>query len=263
MDVEHLVEESEEENPDNNEEELTCFNRRPEHEQCLAEVFQLDCDELLSRLAIDRYDQSGFIPAEVLVTLARSGFGRGLRVQSAIAVALNRSLIKELRVFINSQPKWINVLSRSSESVVEAVADVRSSIFTSKQEVSFAEVSFRVFVDKRLRDWFKGQARFKNSMLSVDGLTAAGDDEGPSFVDQMEDDPQKRPDELFALKQIVDRCLVAVLRLPARQRMAITLHVLQDMTLKEAGEQMKLDESTVRYHVKAALVALQQGELHV
>lgn len=262
MDVELIVEELEEENPDHNDEELACFNRRSEHEQCLAEVFQLDSDELLSRLAIDRYDQSGFIPAEVLVTLARSGFGRGLRVQSAIAVALNRSLMKELRVFIKSQPKWANILSRSSETVVEAIADVRSSIFTSKQEVSFAEVSFRVFVDKRLRDWFKGQARFKNSMLSVDSLPA-GDDEGPSLVDQMEDDPQKRPDELFALKQVVDRCLVAVLRLPARQRMAVTLHVLQDMTLKETGEQMELDESTVRYHVKAALVALQQGELHV
>lgn len=262
MDVEPIVEESEEENPDHDDEELTCYERRPEHEKCLAEVFQLDSDELVSRLAIDRYDQAEFIPAEVLVTLVRSGFGYSFRVQSAIAKALNRSLLKELRVFIKSQPNWASVLNRSSETGVEVIADIRSSIFKSKLDVSFAEISFRVFVDKRLRDWFKAQARPKNSMLSVDSLPAA-DEDRPSLVEQMEDAPQKRPDELYALKQIVERCLVAVTRLPARQRMAVTLHVLHDMTLKEAGEQMGLDESTVRYHVKAALQALQQGELHV
>ena len=260
MIAEPVDEELEDESQDGDE-DLTSYERRPQHEHCLAEVFQLDSDEIIARLAIDKYDQLGFIPAEVLVTLARSGFGSGRRVQSAIAKALNRSLLKELRVFIKSQPKWASVLNRSSETEVEAVADIRSSIFTSKHEVSFAEVSFRVFVDKRLRDWFKAQARRKNSMPSVDSLPTGGED-APSLIDQIEDDPHKRPDELFALKQIVERCLVAVARLPARQRMAITLHVLQDMTLKEAGELMGLDESSVRYHVKLAREALQQGEWH-
>lgn len=259
MDVEPIFEESEEESLDHDDEESTCYERRPQHEQCLADVFQLDGDELLSRLAIDRYDQPGFIPAEVLVTLARSGFGSGHRVRSAIAEALNRSVLTELRFFIKSHPNWYGVIKRSSEAEVEAIADIRSSIFTSKHEVSFAEVSFRVFVDKRLRDWFKAQARWKNSMPSVDSLPV-DDEDGPSLMDQMEGDPQSRPEELFALKQIVERCLVAVARLPAQQRMALTLHVLQDMTYKEAGEQMGLDESSVRYHVKSARKALQLGE---
>ena len=261
MDVEPIVEESEEESPDRDDEESTCYERRPQHELCLAEVFQLDSDELVFRLAINRYDQPGFIPAEVLVTLARSGFGSGHRVRSAIAEALNRSVLRELRFFIKSHPNWYSVTKRSSEAEVEAVADVRSSIFTSKHEVSFSEVSFRIFVDKRLRDWFKAQARWKNSMPSVDCLTA-DDGDGPSLRDQMEDGPQSRPEEQFELKQLVNRCLVAVVRLPAQQRRALTLYVLQDMTYKEAGEQMGLDESSVRYHVKSALKALQQGEWH-
>lgn len=261
MDVEPVVKESEEENPDHDDQELTCYDRRPQHEQCLAEVFQLDSDELVSRLAIDKYDQTGFIPAEVLVTLARSGFGSGHRVRSAIAEALNRSLLRELRFFIKSHPNWYSVTKRSSEAEVEAVADIRSSIFTSEHEVSFAEVSFRIFVDKRLRDWFKAQARWKNSMPSIDSL-AADDGDGLSLRDQMEDDPRSRPEELLDLKQLVEQCLFAVARLPAQQRMAITLHVLQDMTYKETGEQMGLDESSFRYHVKSARKALQQGEWH-
>lgn len=261
MDVERFCEESEDESSDHDDEDSTCFERRPHHEQCLAEVFQLDSDELVARLAIRRYDQSGFIPAEVLVTLARSGFGSGHRVQTAIADALNRSVLTELRFFLKSHSNWYSVINRSSEAEIEAVADIRYSMFSSKHEVSFAEVSFRVFVDKRLRDWFKAQARWKNSMPSLDSLTA-DDGEESSLVDQIEDESQSRPEDLFASKQIVDRCLVAVTRLPARQRLALTLHVLQDMTYKEAGEQMGLDESSVRYHVKSALKALQQGEWH-
>lgn len=261
MDAEPIFEESEEESPDDEDEESTGFERRPQHEMCLAEVFQLDSDELVARLAIARYDQPGFIPAEVLVTLARSGFGSGHRICRAIAEALNRSVLTELRFFTKSYPKWYSVISRSSEAEIDAVADIRSSLFASKHEISFAEVSFRTFVDKRLRDWFKAQARWKNSMPSVDNLSA-DDGDGPALIDQIEDESMSCPEEVFALKQIVERCLVAVTRLPPRQRMALTLHVLQDMTFKEAGEQMGLDESSVRYHVKSALKALQQGEWH-
>lgn len=258
MEVEPVVEELEDESTDHDEEDAIFYIRRPQHEQCLAEVFRLNSDELIDRLSIDRFDRPGFVPAEVVVTLARSGFGSGPRVRRAIAEALNRCVLKELRFFIKSNANWYSVIKRTSEEEVEAVADIRSSIFTSKHEISFAEVSFRVFADKRLRSWFKAQARWKNSMPSVDSFTAS-DADGPSLIEQIEDDSKSRPEELFARKQLVERCLVAVARLPAQQRIALTLHVLQDITYKEAGELMQLDESSVRYHVKSALKALQGG----
>lgn len=243
---------------------LTSYERRPQHQQCLAEVFQTDSDELLARLSIEKYDKPGFIPAEVLVTLARSRFGSSHRVRSAIAVALNRCVLSELRYFVNKNLQWYSVTTRSGEWEVEAVAEVRNAIFSSGVDVSFAEVSFRVFVDRRLRDWFKSQARWKNSMPSVDGLTEPDDGDGNrlSLTDQVQDDFGSSPEEQLAQKQFFARCRLAVAGLPKQQRTALVLYVLQDMTFKQAGEVMKLDESSVRYHVKSALKALRNGDWH-
>lgn len=243
---------------------LISYERRLQHQQCLAEVFQTDSDELLARLSIDRYDQPGFIPAEVLITLARSGFGSSLRVQSAIAMALNRCVLSELRYFVNKNLKWYSLTTRSGEWEVEAVAELRKAIFSSRVEVSFAEVSFRVFADRRLRDWFKSQARWKNTMPSVDALTEPDDGDGSrlSLTDQVEDDSGSNPEEQLAQKQLFARCRLAVASLPDQQRTALVLYVLQNMTYKQAGEVMKLDESSVRYHVKSALKTLRNGDWH-
>lgn len=157
---------------------LTSYCRRPQHEACLAEIFRTEANDLITRLAIKRYDHAGFIPSEVLVTLARSHYGGSARVRNAIALALNDRLVIELRHFLNRNLQWYGVVARSSESAAEAVAEVRVRIFQSNVEISFAEVSFRTFVDKRLTDWFISQGRFKNKMPSVDGLKSDDDGDG-------------------------------------------------------------------------------------
>ena len=240
------------------------YERRAQHQQCLAEVFQLDSEELLARLAIEKYDQPGFIAAEVLVSLARSRFGSSSRVRSAIALALNRSLLSELRYFVNRNLQWYGVTTRSSEWEVEAVAEVRKAIFSGSADVSFAEVSFRVFADKRLRDWFKSQSRLKNKMPSVDALAAPDDGDGNSLslTDQVEDDTGLSPEAQLAQKQLFARCRLAVARLPKQRRTALVMYVLQEMTYKQVGELMKLDESTVRHHVQSALKTLRNGDWH-
>ena len=245
---------------------LTSYKRRPQHERCLAEVFQMDSEQLLARLSVERYDQPGFIPAEVLVTLARSRFSSSRRVRSEIAVALNRCLLTELRYFVNKNLQWYSVTRRSGEWERDAVAEIRKAIFSSRVEVSFAEATFRVFADRRLRDWFKSQARWKNMMPSVDGFIDKDDGDGDgnrlSLTGQVEDDTGSSPEEQLAQKQLFARCRLAVARLPEHQRIAVVLYVLQDMTYKQAGEVMKLDESSVRYHVTSALKALRNGDWH-
>lgn len=248
---------------DENAPSLTNYERRPEHQQGLAEVFQMDSDELLRRLSIGQYDQPGFIPAEILVALARGRFGSA-RVRNEVALALLRCVLVELRHFLNRNLQWYGVTSRNSEWQREAVSDVQVAIFESKAEVSFAEVTFRTFVDRRLRDWFKSQVRLKNKMPSVDALAPADDEDGNklSLTEQVEDDISSGPEAQLARKQLFARCRVAVAELPDRQRTALTLYVLQDMTYKEAGAVMNLDESTVRTHVKLALKALRNGDWH-
>lgn len=243
---------------------LTSYIRRPQHEACLAEIFRTESDDLLARLAIKKYDQAGFIPSEVLVTLARSRYGGSVRVRNAIALALNDRLVIELRHFLNRNLQWYGVITRSSESAAEAIAEVRVWIFRSEVEVCFAEVSFRTCVDKRLMDWFKAQGRFKNKMPSVDGLKPANDEDGNqlSLTEQVVDDVGLTPEEALAQKQLFARCRAAALRLPDKQRTALMLCVMQDMTHKQAGEVMGLGESSVQKYVKSALAALRNGDWH-
>jgi RNA polymerase sigma factor (sigma-70 family) len=252
---------------DDETESVTSYERRPEHQRCLAEVFRMDSDELLRRLAVERYDQPGFIPAEVVVALARGRYGGGsARVRNAIALALNRQLIYELACFLEAYPAWYPVIARDSEQAAEAVAEVRLRIFKSEAEVSFSEVTFRMFVVRRLLDWCKSQARDKNDMKSVDNLTASGEEAGqPSVAEELVDEGALALEDLVEReqrKELFSRSWPAVQALPQKQRTALILYVLQDMTYKEAGETMKLDESTVRWHVKSALKALKDGDWH-
>jgi len=250
--------------PDDDAQSLKSYHRRPEHAQCLAEIFQMDGDEILERLEIKKYGRPGFIPAEVLVTLARGRYGSTARVRNAVALALNERLVIELRHFLNKNLQWYGVMTRSSESAEEAVADVRLKIFRSQVEVSFAEATFRMFVDTCLRDWFKSQGRLKNKMPSVDGLKPAedGGDDQLSLTEQVVDDVGLTPEEKLAQKELFAQCRLAVRQLPDKQRTALILYVLQDMTYKEAGEVMGLDESSVRKYVKSALEALRNGDWH-
>jgi RNA polymerase sigma factor (sigma-70 family) len=245
----------------------TSYARRPQHQECLAEIFQMGGDDLLARLAIKKYSDTGFVPAEVLVTLARSRFGGTARIRGAIALALNERLITEVRYFVNRNPQWYSVMARSSEAAAEAMSDVRLKIFDNEVEISFAEVAFRPFVDKRLMDWFKSQTRIKNNMPSVDGLKSGDDEDGNrlSLAEQVVDDDGLNPEDALQQEQrrkLFERCRPAIRGLREKERTALVLCVIQDMTHKQAGEVMGLGESSVQKYVKSALEALRSGDWH-
>ncbi len=240
------------------------YQRQPEHELWLAKVFKMDSDQLLAALAIKRYTQAGYFPSEVLVTLARNGYGGSARVRNAIAIALNERLVIGFKGYLNRNLKWFKVVTRSSEAQVEGVAYVRECIFRSLAEVSFAEVRFGMFIGLRLLDWFKSQTALKNKMPSVDGELAPKDEDGNqlSLADQVPDEVGQSPEEALQQKQLFASCRSAVLALPEKQRTAVLLCFHQKMTHKEAGEVMGLGESSVQKYVKAALNALRNGDWH-
>lgn len=246
-------------------ESLTNCSRRPEHDAWLAKVFKMTSEELLSALTIEKYTQAGYIPSEVLVTLARNNYGAVARVQNSIALALNRRLVIELGRFFSKDINWLGVLHRSSESSVEAVRYVIAHIFGSKAAVSYAEVSFGPYVKMRFLDWFKSQIALKNSAPSVDGMAALSDEEGSglSLTDQVEDEYTLPPDKALERKQLIQACRAALLKLPEKQRTAVTLVYFQDMTHKQAGDVMGLSESSVQKYVKGAILTLKKGNWHV
>lgn len=245
-------------------ESLTSYTRPPQHEACLAAVFKMTSEDLLAALAIKKYDDAGYIPSEVVVTLARSNYGGSSRVRNAVALTLNERLVTELGWFLNRNLKWHKVMTRSSESKVEAVAYVRERIFRSKVDVSFAEVAFGPFMGTRLLDWCVSETRLKNKVPSVDALVPSEDEDGNSIslVEQVADDVGLTPEESLAQKELFKRCRAAVLQLPEKPRTAVILCVIQDMTHKQAGEVMGLGESSVQKYVKAALEALRKGGLN-
>ena len=243
---------------------LTNYVRRPQHEVVLAEIFRMQSDELVKRLAVKSYAQPGFIPAEVLVTLARDHYGGSARVRREIALTLNERLTIELKSFLNKNLQWYRVMTRSSESEAEAVAYVRERIFRSTVEVSFPEVTFSQFVGTRLLDWFKSEVRLKNKVPSVDAIRPVNDEDGNevSLTEQVVDDIGLTPEEAAQRKQLVLRCRAAVLLLSEKQRVALSYCVVHEMTHREAGEIMGLSASSVQKYVKTALTALRNGDWH-
>lgn len=243
---------------------LTSYKRRPNHEACLAEVFKMSSDQLIAALAIKRYDEPGYIPSEVVVTLVRGNFGGCARVKDAVALTLNQRLVDGLGVFLSQHLKMHGVMTRSSESAAEAVAYVRERIFRSKVAVSFPEVAFGPFLGTRFLDWFKSQLALKNRLPSIDALRAAQDDDGNelSLAGQVVDDVGLKPDEKLERKQLILACRAAVLQLSENQRTALIWCEVHDMTHKQAAALMGLSESSVQKYVKSALEALRNGDWH-
>lgn len=240
------------------------YTRRPEHEIQLSQVLRMQRNQLLAALAVRKHSMTGYIASEVLVTLVRGSFGTSSNVRDAVAIALNERLVILLKLFLRYNPEWYSIVSRSSESEVEAIAYTRERIFSNTAEVSFAEVTFFEFVRLRLLDWFKSQTRLKNSVQSVDALERPEDEDGNtlSLVDQIEDEFGLSPEKQLERKQLIERCRGAIYLLPEKQRTALTLCELQDMTHKEAANVMNLSESSVQKYVKAALKGLQNGDWH-
>jgi RNA polymerase sigma factor (sigma-70 family) len=240
----------------------TSYERRPEHEAMLAVVFQMTAEEVLAALAVKRHTAPGFIASEVLVTLARAGFGTIYQVRDAIGLALNERIVRILSHFLLVNPEWNAVVSRSSEAKKEAVSFTQLRIFAADARVSFAEVTFKHFVDMRLLDWFRSQTRLKNKVPSVDGLRPpdAEDGEPLSLVEQIEDDVSLRPDEQAELNQLKERSQSALRSLPKKESQAVYFCIECEFTQQEAAWYMKCKDRSVRTYLKSALARLRNGD---
>lgn len=246
-------------------ETLTNYTRRAEHELWLAKVFKMSQDELIAALAIQKYDHPGYIPSEILVTLARCNYGAVSIVRNEIALTLNARLVLELSRFFRKEMSWFGVLNSSSESKIEAAAYVCERIFQSKVEVCFAEVAFGPFVKTRLLDWLKSQISQKNVAPSIDEFAVAQDEDGSSLspIDKVVDELALTPEQVLERQQLIRKCRNAVLLLPEKQRTAVTLVYLQEMTQKEASAVMCLSERSIQKYLREALLALKKGYSHV
>ena len=156
----------------------TSYERTAAQETALAAALAMSSDQLLIALAAKGHKDPAFIPSEVLVTIARSGYGATPRVRDAIANQLTERVVKGLTQFLLLNPVWGSIVRRSSEARTEAARTTLLRIFDTDARVSFAEVNFLTFVNARFVDWLRSQTRFKNEMPSVDGLESAQDEDG-------------------------------------------------------------------------------------
>lgn len=240
----------------------TNYVRRPEHEAMLAKVLQMAPGQLLRELSVKKHNEAGYIASEVLVTLARAGYGTTQKVRDAIGLALSERVVKGFTQFLLLNPEWYTLLDHSSEAKKEAVSFTQLRLFQTTAEVSFAEVTFREFINCRFLDWCISQTRMKNTMPSVDALENDGDDDDNPFspVNQLADEDSLLPHEQVELNQLINCSQAAVLRLPEKERHAVNFCFNWDFTQKQAAEYMGCNERSVRTYLKSALAKLKKGD---
>jgi RNA polymerase sigma factor FliA len=69
--------------------------------------------------------------------------------------------------------------------------------------------------------------------------------------------PADRPDEVFARSEMRERLSSAMKTLPERYQQVVTLYYDRDMTMKEIGEVLGVNESRVSQIHKCALERMQ------
>ncbi len=241
----------------------TSYERRPEHEVMLADLLSCTPTQLITRLAVKKHTATGFIASEVIVTLIRSGFGESAKTRNEIALALQGRILSALERFLRQNPQWYGVVDRDSEAKKEIPQEVWKVLMSTNAEVSFAEVTFLEFLQKRFLDWFRSRTALKNSVPSIDSIVPPKDEDGEpvSLVGQIEDEDGLTPEEQVSLKQLIQKSQAALFTLPRKERNAIYFCFECEYTQAQAAEFMKTTERSVRTYLKSGLAKLRKGGL--
>lgn len=94
---------------------------------------------------------------------------------------------------------------------------------------------------------------FRRKQASYDARIASHDAE---LVNQQEGDPLRAPDAIILRNEQHDVILRLLDKLPARQREAITLHYLEDMSVQDAAKLCGCSESSFKTHLFRARAKL-------
>jgi RNA polymerase sigma factor for flagellar operon FliA len=117
------------------------------------------------------------------------------------------------------------------------------------------EVEMAAAIGLTIRRWQALMVDFRSLGLAASQLQASDREDG--YVSEAAAGPANAPDKVFAREELKAKLLVAMQTLPERYKQVVELYYIRDLTMKEIGAILGVNESRVSQMHKSALERMQ------
>jgi len=161
-----------------------------------------------------------------------------------------------LSTLVQSQQTYVYSIAMSlmhnpadaADMTQESFVRLMRSLGTYRGETKFTTWLYRLVTNICL-DGLRRRGRPVDS-LDEPSSAQAGDDAQPAGERLADSDRWTHPEEEVELRESATEVRAALDRLPAAQRLALTLHYFQDMRYEDIAETMGLPLNTVKSHIR-------------
>ena len=149
------------------------------------------------------------------------------------------------------QQDWASRDLRKRYRQVEALRiDLAVKLQREPNEAEMAEA-----MGLNLRRWQSLLVDFRSLGLAAWQLQASEREDG--YVSEAAAGPANAPDKVFAREELKAKLLVAMKKLPVRYKQVVELYYVRDLTMKEIGGMLGVNESRISQIHKSALERMQ------
>jgi RNA polymerase sigma-70 factor (ECF subfamily) len=149
---------------------------------------------------------------------------------------------------------------RSHEDAQDAVQDAMFQLakrYSARPSAEWPPLFYRI-LQSRIRDCQRRRA-VRNRVLSFfGGQGGEGEDEPPDPIVRAVDPAGRDPSEQVAQAEAMGALEIALAALPARQREAFMLRILEGLDVAETAESMGCSEGSVKTHLSRAVHSLRE-----
>jgi RNA polymerase sigma-70 factor (ECF subfamily) len=161
-----------------------------------------------------------------------------------------------LSALVESQQTYVYSIAMSlmhnptdaADMTQEAFIRLMRSLGTYRGETKFTTWLYRLVTNICL-DGLRRRGRIVESLDEPSSI-AAGDDAQTAGERLADADRWTQPEQEVELRESADEVREALVRLPAPQRLALTLHYFQDLRYEDIAEVMDLPLNTVKSHIR-------------
>ena len=146
-------------------------------------------------------------------------------------------------------------LTRSARKRVHDIRKVVTEYWTNEQrEPTDEEIAQRLELDKESVKQGLDDSRL--AFVSIDTYFENSDEREGDIYEEIKDEGQPDPAELFADKDLKDRLVSIIQSLPEREQQVLSLYYVEEFTYKEIGKALGISESRVCQIHSRALISL-------
>lgn len=229
----------------------------PKHQASLEQLIKLPDQEIRKRITIENHKDADFVDAEVIVTLVRMRFGQKSGLLDAAAAALTKRMNRLAGKYFKMYPQWETVVNASSETLAETTMSAWEALLADEEDVSFAEVRFLPWMERRILDYLKSQITLKNSMPSYDAMTVE-DEEGneTGLENLLAADEEDTPEAEFDRKKLSDDLFALMMTWEEGVRQAVYFRLEFEYDWKLVAELLQTSIPTARKYYKIGIERL-------